>query len=302
MPPDPIPTALVPADILAAVDDAIEEHGRWLTQWHRGLVCGLPPHPHIIDGDSEMLTQFGAWRDLHANDPLLQQMVFRQLWRSFTDMHREAGSVARKAVSSSVQPETYDHVIRLSDEFLNRARKIRDAFRKAVSDLDPLTGLSNRTTMMTELTAEYDRALRSGTPCCFALTDIDHFKKVNDTYGHAVGDEVLAATAGRLLSRMRPYDLIYRYGGEEFLLCLPNADPHTTAAVLERLRHVLAETPIPLEDGRTLPVTSSFGFALIEPDVSLKETIERADQALYHAKRQGRNRVIGYSKKLGENA
>ena len=302
MQPETEPSALVPADILTAVDKAIEEHGRWLTIWHRALVCGLPPDPDIIDPRSATLTAFGAWREAHGQDPLLEQMAFKQLWRSFTEMHHAAGEVARKATTTRVKPEAYDAVIGLSDEFLSRARKIRDAFRKAVSDLDPLTGLSNRTTMMAELTAEYDRALRSGTPCCLALTDIDHFKKVNDTYGHSVGDEVLAATAGRLLSRMRPYDLIYRYGGEEFLLCLPNADPETTAAVLERLRHVLAETPIPLEDGRTLPVTSSFGFALIETGVPLKETIERADQALYSAKKAGRNRVMGYAPGMGGSA
>lgn len=301
MSPDPEKAPLVPADILTAVDNAIEEHGHWLTVWHRALVCGLPPDSDIIDPASETLTRFGAWQELHVHDPLLEQMAFKQLWRSFKELHREAGMVARGAAAARVQPEAYDAVIRLSDEFLSRARKIRDAFRKAVADLDPLTGLSNRTTMMAELTAEYDRALRSGTPCCIALTDIDHFKKVNDIYGHSVGDEVLAATAGRLLSRMRPYDLIYRYGGEEFLLCLPNADPATTHVVLERLRHVLAEMPIPLEDGRKLSVTSSFGFALFQQGVGLKETLERADRALYWAKKAGRNRIIGYARDMEDD-
>lgn len=285
---------LVPADILRAVDAAIEEQGRWMTRWHRALVCRLPAEAELVDPRSDELTEFGIWHSAHKDDPLLSQSAFRELWQSYLDMHRAARLVAADTTRDA-DPSEYDDAVAKADDFLTRARRIRDAFRKAVSDLDPLTGLSNRTTMNAELLAEYERAVRTKTPCCLALTDIDHFKKVNDTYGHAVGDEVLAATAGRFLSRMRPYDLIYRYGGEEFLLCLPNADPGTAATVLERLRETLAEKPVPLQDGQGLPVTASFGFCEIDGSVPLKQVIERADQALYRAKQAGRNRVVGYS-------
>ena len=289
---------LVPADILRAVDAAIEEQGRWMTRWHRALVCRIPAEPDLVDPRSDELTQFGRWHDDHRDDPLLSQSAFRELWQSYLDMHRAARLVAADTARDA-DPVEYDDVIDKADEFLTRARRIRDAFRKAVSDLDPLTGLSNRTTMNAELSAEYERAVRSKSPCCLALTDIDHFKKVNDTYGHAIGDEVLAATAGRFLSRMRPYDLIYRYGGEEFLLCLPNADPATAAGVLERLREALADRPIPLPDGRELPVTASFGYCEIDGGVPLKKVIEQADEALYRAKQAGRNRVVGYAEGKG---
>lgn len=293
MPPDGTVKPLVPADILRALDAAIEEQGRWMTRWHRSLICGLPPEADVVDENSVDLTEFGHWRAEHGEDPLLSQDAFQELWGEFQAMHDGARQVALHG-SAKVAPNDYDGVVDKAEAFLTHARRIRDAFRKAVSDLDPLTGLSNRTTMMTDLAAEYERALRSKTPCCLALTDIDHFKKVNDTYGHAVGDEVLAATAGRFLSRMRPYDLIYRYGGEEFLLCLPNAEPETAGVVLDRLRDALAARPIPLEDGRELPVTASFGFTQIRGSVPLKEAIEQADQALYHAKQSGRNRVAGF--------
>jgi len=288
------PPPLVPANVLQAVDAAIEEQGRWLTRWHRVLVCDLPLDPDLVASGSEDLTELGHWHMIHAGDPLMAQPAFQDLWRSYVGMHETARRVLKGAASGRVSPQAYDGVIVKVDDFLTRARRIRDAFRKAVSDLDPLTGLANRTTMNAELAAEYDRALRTGISCCFALADIDHFKKVNDTYGHAVGDQVLAATAGRFLSRMRPYDLIYRYGGEEFLLCLPNADLFAAEAVLERLREALCEKPVPLESGGTLPVTASFGVSEITEGIALKQVIEQADQALYQAKQAGRNRVIGF--------
>lgn len=305
MPPDGSVKPLVPADILRALDAAIEEQGRWMTRWHRALICGLPPEADILDENSVTLTEFGHWRAAHGDDPLLSQDAFQELWGEFCAMHDDARQVALQIAGQNsrqnadqnaarISPKDYDAVVDKAEAFLTHARRIRDAFRKAVSDLDPLTGLSNRTTMMTDLAAEYERALRSKTPCCLALTDIDHFKKVNDTYGHSVGDEVLAATAGRFLSRMRPYDLIYRYGGEEFLLCLPNAEPDMAGVVLDRLRDALGSRPIPLEDGRELPVTASFGFTLITGSVPLKEAIEQADQALYRAKQTGRNRVVDF--------
>ncbi|MDF1751117.1 MAG: diguanylate cyclase, partial [Alphaproteobacteria bacterium] len=282
--------------ILRAVDLAIEEHGNWLTRWHRALVCGLPPDADVIAENSMDLTKFGRWHEQHRRDSLLSQPAFQDLWQSYVDLHNIARDVACKAGNARVSAQDYDGVMVKSNAFLTRARRIRDAFRKAVSDLDPLTGLSNRTTMNTELAAEYERAVRSNTPCCIALADIDHFKKVNDTHGHGIGDQVLAAAAGRFLSQLRPYDLIYRYGGEEFLLCLPNADPKTAAGVLERLREALFERPIPLENGSELLISASFGFSQIEGSRPLKEVITQADQALYQAKQAGRNRVVGFKK------
>lgn len=293
MTPKLTPT-LTPTDVLRAIDSAIEEQGRWSTRWHRALICGLPAEPDLIASGAGSQTGFGLWHDQHKADPLLSQTAFSDLWASYVAMHKTAGKIIAEAASSPVQPADYDRYISVADDFLNRARRIRDAFRKAVSDLDPLTGLSNRTTMNAELAAEYERAARTGSPLCFALADIDHFKKVNDTHGHAVGDQVLTATAGRFLAHMRPYDMIYRYGGEEFLLCLPNADPDTARTVLERLREALCERPIPLEAGTELPITASFGFARAGRDIPLKQVIEQADQALYRAKTAGRNRVVGF--------
>ncbi|MGE4221475.1 MAG: diguanylate cyclase, partial [Alphaproteobacteria bacterium] len=132
-----------------------------------------------------------------------------------------------------------------------------------------------------------------------ALADVDYFKQVIDTYGHGVGDLVLRAVAGVFLMHVRPYDTVFRYGGEEFLIGLPNAEPDTAERVLDRLREALEQTPVPLPDGGSLPVRASFGMACVVAGLSLREAIERADRALYAAKRQGRNRVVSWSAECG---
>ena len=137
--------------------------------------------------------------------------------------------------------------------------------------------------------------LRGGPPYCVALADIDHFKKINDSHGHAVGDEVLAACAQRFLRHLRPYDMVYRYGGEEFLFCLPDSDTKQATGVLERMRRVLAETPVEAADGRLIAVTASFGVAAMDEDADADEAARRADAALYEAKRAGRDRVCAWS-------
>ena len=292
--------ALSPEDVQRALDDAIVEQGQWLGRWHRALVCRLPQDSDVIAEDSHDCSEFGRWRLRHAGDALLSQAAFRDLWENFQAMHERARWIANEIGGSEAIPvATYDDMMAHADLFLSRARRLRDAFRKAVSELDTLTGISNRSVMLSELQGEFDRAVRTRSHCCIALADIDRFKQVNDTYGHAAGDRVLSVAAGRLLAHLRPYDSIYRYGGEEFLICLPNADPDAARQVLERLRASLEDAPIPLEDGRSLDVTCSFGVAEIDGGAGLKTVIERADRALYAAKEAGRNRVASWDEAIG---
>ena len=156
---------------------------------------------------------------------------------------------------------------------------------------DPLTGLWNRRAMVDALRRDLSRATRDGGPLSLALVDLDHFKRVNDTYGHHVGDAVLVEAAARLRGSLRGGDAVARWGGEELLLMLSAADVWTSRDVADRLRATFADQPFVVGEGLSLRVTASFGLAQSEPQESWEDLVRRADEALYRAKRAGRNRV-----------
>jgi two-component system, cell cycle response regulator len=157
---------------------------------------------------------------------------------------------------------------------------------------DGMTGLLNRACGMDTLWREFARSERTGHPISIVMADLDHFKAVNDLYGHSAGDQVLTDAAKRMLSKVRPYEILVRYGGEEFLTILCECDAPEAEVVAERLRRVLADEPIEVE-GKRVPLTASFGVASCsQPSgMSIEDLIRMADKALYRAKAEGRNRV-----------
>jgi len=156
---------------------------------------------------------------------------------------------------------------------------------------DPLTKLSNRRFILTQMAAAVSAARRHGRPLSVAVVDIDHFKDVNDAYGHAAGDRVLAAVANAMREYLRAEDQLGRLGGEEFLALLPDADGDAARVAAEKLRSEVAALAVDHE-GRELAVTISAGWAAWEGE-SPEELLRRADEALYDAKRAGRDRVEG---------
>lgn len=161
---------------------------------------------------------------------------------------------------------------------------------------DQLTGLYNRRYLASHLSAMFDRAYWTGRPLSVMVLDIDHFKNVNDTHGHDVGDKVLKEFAERIANSVRGIDLACRYGGEEFLIAMPDTDLAFASVVAERLRHEIANAKFNLNAGRDeLNVTVSIGLSSTEngpEEDSAQKLIKRADEALYEAKSAGRNRVI----------
>jgi diguanylate cyclase (GGDEF)-like protein len=166
----------------------------------------------------------------------------------------------------------------------------------AQSRVDTKTGLLNASTWEREAAVEIARAVRTASPLALALVDIDHFKLVNDTYGHLVGDKALRAVTDALRNQLRVYDLAGRFGGEEFAILLPNAREVDALAVAERLRHHIATMTVPVNDndesGPCVKVTISVGVAALDgASRELTDMLAAADRALYYAKENGRNRT-----------
>ena len=158
--------------------------------------------------------------------------------------------------------------------------------------LDSLTGLLNHTTSKQRVDASVKTALADNTPLCVAMIDIDHFKKVNDTYGHPMGDQVIRSMAWLLKQRLRKTDAVGRYGGEEFLVILPQADAERAYQLLDRIRVDFSQFHHPV-NATSFACTFSCGIAQLTPGLSGQALVKLADEALYQAKHQGRNQIVG---------
>lgn len=153
---------------------------------------------------------------------------------------------------------------------------------------DPLTGVGNRMAMEKMLQREVGMAVRNQLPLSILMIDIDHFKRINDTHGHGVGDEVLIAVAAELRTQLRNVDMLFRYGGEEFLVVLSNTNADCAALIGERLRQSIADLH-PCQQAIDLSISG--GCAALLPEESSSSLLQRADRALYFAKHSGRNRL-----------
>ena len=156
--------------------------------------------------------------------------------------------------------------------------------------IDGLTGAFNRNHFLELGQVAFAQSREDGLPLSFIMLDIDHFKEVNDRYGHSVGDQVLQQLVNRFNQIIRKTDILGRYGGEEFGIILKDANPKESWQLAERLRRAVEQNPLAIGD-LILPITISLGVASLENDHSLADLIERADKAMYRAKAKGRNRV-----------
>ncbi len=296
--------------ILVADDDPVtrtllETH---LRQWGHEVVTAE-------DGD-------GAWQELTKDDPpkiaVLDWMMPKRDGLDICTALRESekdsyayiilltSRSAKEDVVKGLDAGADDYIVKPFDysELRTRVRagarivKLQDELRAAlkVSEFrathDSLTGLMNRSAILEILEKELSRAWRTQTPLSVVMADIDHFKQINDVYGHAAGDQVLKEAARRISSSIRQYDHCGRYGGEEFLVVAPGCGRSSAREIAERLRRNLCKSDIAVED-KAVRVTLSLGLAEYRLGQDVDSLIKEADAALYRAKQQGRNRVEG---------
>jgi len=187
-------------------------------------------------------------------------------------------------LTKPIKPE---HLIASVRSRVERYRQMRNLMVR-----DSLTGLFNHTTLKERLSQELSRAIRYKIPLAFAMLDIDHFKQVNDTYGHSVGDRVLKNLARLLVNRLRTSDIVGRYGGEEFAIIFPNTSGSDAVQVLDEIRQNFGGIVHQANNGQVFHVTFSAGVAAYPGSVTPANISDAADRALYQAKVSGRNRVV----------
>ncbi|MBS0213842.1 MAG: GGDEF domain-containing protein [Proteobacteria bacterium] len=236
---------------------------------HAGVVAIAQTQNDEADAEGAHLTAVlanAAWQ----GHPLREE--YERLSMGFQKLARRLGKISR-----------------ISDGFQTQLKHLNVALARA-SLTDPLTGLPNRRAMIEQLERATEIA-RNGPGYAVAMIDIDHFKRINDTFGHAIGDAVLRALASRLHAAQREGDFVARWGGEEFLLLLSGCDAHTARALCETLRAAIEDARVEHHD-KHLAVTVSIGVAVHEPVLSFEDAIRDADRALYAAKSYGRNTVV----------
>jgi diguanylate cyclase len=281
---------------LAQLEQATRDHVEWQENLLRAIVCGLPFNPSEVAEDAHLNCRFGRWYYEQAPAELWGQPVFTTIGREHERLHRAAARLLREvAADAPIVREDFEELLRGLGELRLKLDLLRDEISSTLRNRDALTGAYDRAEMLPRLREWHELAKRHVQPCCLVFMDLDHFKDVNDRCGHGTGDEILAGTVRHLSHCLRPYDKVFRYGGDEFLICLPGADLAIGQSVIKRVRESLARQPLVVgPESIAVQVSASFGLALLDPEVGVEDSIERADQALLLAKTVGRNRAISW--------
>jgi len=288
-----------PAMLLKTLDQleqAAHDHAHWHDNLIRSIICRLPCDPNDLEQNAHRQCRFGQWYYEQAPAQLWEEPAFAAIETEHKRLHRIAARLLREATAASpIVREDYDDLVTGGERLHLELESLMHEVAGALRNRDALTGAYGRGEILPALSEWRELARRDVQHCCIAFMDLDHLKRINDSYGHAAGDQVLAGVVRCVMRHLRPYDKVFRYGGDEFLISLPGADLVAGQRVIEHIRDGLASTPIVVGPvGNSIRATASFGLALLEPDVSVAESIDRADKALMVAKVAGRNRACSW--------
>ena len=282
-------------DILPLLKDlgtGLVNHSQWIKVLHRTLICNDTPEDNDLSDDAHHLCKFGKWYYDLSDSGFKDDPVFVETGVLHIEVHNKARELLKiKLSGKAVSSEAYDDFTDTANDFRVAVQNLQFSLISKVCAIDHLTGVWNRHAMSFMIEKEHERARRSGNVCVLAIMDFDDFKQINDKHGHIAGDRVLKTAMDFFVKRLRKYDIIFRYGGDEFLLLFPETNIDHATQLLERLRQELKNTPIKISESKTVNISVSIGMSVMDGQSSYDETIKLADLALIEAKSDGRDRV-----------
>lgn len=279
---------------LKELEQALYNHHQWAETLYGVLICRLTPDERDISREAHRFCRFGQWYYKSGSVAFENHPGFAEIGLEHERMHQYARNLLQlSADGAPISITEYDRFVTALKRLGLEISTIRHEIEHALFNLDPLTGTPSRVEMLSKL-REQQEFVRRDHPCAVVMMDLDHFKSVNDQYGHVVGDKVLVTFAHYIMANLRPFDKVFRYGGEEFLMILADTDVQTGHAIIDRLREELASLPLEFNGNGVFHVTVSFGMTALDPEISVERSIDRADKALYVAKKNGRNQVVNW--------
>ena len=280
-------------DVLNHLDLLMLYHDDWVSNFMRAIICHERLGDEYIAVDSYDTCRFGRWLVNDMGESLRDVPIVSDIRLIHKNMHLAYRNIfLRWEKQKEISTADFDEANTKKTAFKLSVSTMQFMIYDYLFQVDPLTKTLNRTKLLSTLERERNRIAETKESCSIVMVDIDHFKVINDTYGHAAGDMVLVQTSLFLSSSLRPMDVIFRYGGEEFLMYLPNVAKTEALSILERVRENLAKNNVMIETGQNIKVTASFGVSALDPFVEISMSVDKADRALYIAKNNGRNQVV----------
>ncbi|MEP1932794.1 MAG: diguanylate cyclase [Roseibium sp.] len=274
------------------IDALLDSHRKWVDRLNKCLICGTPPADDLTAEDAHMRCALGELLETKGEILFQDKTTFNSIYNLHKTVHAFGRSmVLETQAGNTVNASSYENFLKEIKHLQDLIEGTYDTIIDTINTTDPLTGAQNRA-QMPGLLEERILETRNGVSSWILMVDLDHFKSINDKYGHEVGDRVLKGFAAVVRHHIRSNDLFFRYGGEEFLICVSGVTRKSITRVAKRLRVAISEENYDGPNGEVISVTASFGITLLAPDVCAADAINAADTAMYAAKHAGRNKVI----------
>lgn len=278
--------------VITQLKEALYNHQQWYGGLIRTIVCKLPGDKRDISPDAHAECRLGQWYYSKSPEKLRLHPGFIAMGEEHQRMHHLARLLLIDAdAEKPIAAIEYDNFANALDRLRLEISALERELEDSLFNHDSLTGAITRFGILPTLREQQELVKRQAQLCCIAMVDLDNFKAINDLHGHLAGDRVLAESARYLIQHLRPYDKVFRYGGEEFLICMPYTEIESGFDRAKQLNEGLAALTIDIGGKEPIHVSASFGLVPLDPDAPVETSIDRADKAMYAAKSAGRNCV-----------